>query len=217
MHTSRCHSKEGDKHTAWTNAEVLRYWQVLPSRFENFVRLVNWLREIILHPTNHPQVMAAVFGRVKVLACSAVREGNELQEDIVTDVLDESGRLIDGAPGVEFAKQFEDALLALEGISGTEAFFEEWNETGRSWAALLDCKNSGKPELEDLAHQVQRLDLSVLRAAANTKHIEFYARKVTQEEEECAMLSCPLLTCSSEEPAKGPARGSECELVSKKT
>ncbi len=76
--------------------------------------------------------------------------------------LDEVGSLTSAA--TPLAVQFDKDLRLLEGISGTETFFEEWNNNSNSWSSLfLD---------EDMTDLLVRLDAAMLRAVSWDKMFE---------------------------------------------
>ena len=69
------------------------------TRYENHVRLVGWLKDIILFPTEHVQACAAVFGDLTVVAHPRAPADRRLGEPLRLQVLDESGRIVQGRGG----------------------------------------------------------------------------------------------------------------------
>ena len=112
------------------NLVLLKKWRMLPMDMELQVRRFKWLQAMVRHPDANEQAVAAIFGRVEVKgdnwnrSCSALTaEGH-----------------IDRAFAGAHLLAFEEAVLAFEGISGTEDLFEAWAQYGRSWKALLLSK-----------------------------------------------------------------------------
>ena len=56
-----CHT-DGDKKVAMSNADVLRYWRILPCREELRVRRLKWYQKIAAWPENNSHVLGAWFG-----------------------------------------------------------------------------------------------------------------------------------------------------------
>ena len=66
MMEGKAHTKKGNRHSKMTSAEVFSFWGILPLRFENLVRTFGWLKDIILKPGHHRQLIAAVWGDMSV-------------------------------------------------------------------------------------------------------------------------------------------------------
>ena len=48
-------------HTQLSHCQVLKHWNFLPFRYENYVRILGWLKEATLYPEDHKQLIAACF------------------------------------------------------------------------------------------------------------------------------------------------------------
>ena len=131
---------------ALSNVKLLQKWRVLPLHLEVHARRLRWLQTILRKPWDNEQVTAALFGTMNV-------EGVNWNRELPS--LDSHGKLSTWAPALAHA--FEDALLAFEGISGSEGFFEAWNAVGRSWKVLLLSK--------PLQLQLDKLDAKLLLAS----------------------------------------------------
>jgi len=123
-----------------TNATIRKTWRVLPIAVELGVRIFKWLQDMTRFPAAHSQTIAALFGDLP---------GDEEK------TLNDAGQL--HALANPWAKMFEEKIRYYEHVSGTETFFEVWNDTGQSWTALF-CD-------PDVREEFQRVDPKVLRAA----------------------------------------------------
>ena len=114
--------------------------------FTDAIRRVKWLRQIIIHPVEHRQLVAALWGDFCIDGVVKVQ------------TLDKEGHIQEHAPGSAFALSSERALNYYRGISGTEAFFETWDAKEASWKTLITCKGQDS----ELFHQVLYLDPNIL-------------------------------------------------------
>ena len=144
--SGECVSTEAKHGIAMSNTRLLQKWKILPLHMELHARRVRWLKATLQRPWDNEQVTAAIFGSMEVTGNGAAW---------CLPSLDEAGHLCSSAPALAFA--FQDALLAYEGISGTESFFEAWSESGRSWKVLLISK--------PLQLLLDKLDAKLLLAA----------------------------------------------------
>ena len=149
-----CHEVEEDgKHKSWSDNQVLWYWKILPMWHEDAVRRIGWLKAMIMQPGEHSQVVAAVFGNLTVSHGTA--------ELMSSSILDEVGRIKRESVESSFACLFEDSIMMYKDISGTEELFEQWQEWGESWRAILNAN-----ELDSqLMHYIEMFDPSIFRAA----------------------------------------------------
>ena len=154
-------------HDSLPNIEVLKKWKILPLYYEDCVRRTAWLRNMVLYPQDHEQVVSSLFGD---MICEAADDwflaGKTKVRKLVLQVLDEDGQIITNAPGAEYATAFYKAIRIFEGISGTEPFFEIWAETNYSMLVLLNCSSADGDDL--LRHYLQNFDPTILRSAFYT-------------------------------------------------
>ena len=118
---------------------VLKAWRILPARGELAVRGLKWLQQIVANPKINEQLISAIWGDL-------VHGSDE------NKTLDAHDRLRPKAS--PFAKNMASHLQMYEGISGTEDFFELWQESGQSWTQLLSN--------EDLKDALSRIDAQIL-------------------------------------------------------
>ena len=91
---------------ALTNLALLKKWRLLPLHWELAARKVGWLKSMLMRPGSSEQVLASVFGTIKVTGDGWVRE---------IPTLDENGHISKFCPG-SLAVAFEQSLLLYEGI-----------------------------------------------------------------------------------------------------
>eukprot|EP00959_Pyramimonas_sp_CCMP1952_P452272 9466289-Pyramimonas_sp.AAC.1 len=140
--------------TSWTgphvktmsNLELLREWKILPARGELAIRRIRWLQQMLRHRFANQQTLTALFGHL----------GGE------RPTLDLEGHLRpDANPWV---LQLAANLEMYRGLSGTESFFEQWQDMNDSWFSIFE-------ENSEPAHEFLRIDPSLLRAAAFTSKL----------------------------------------------
>ncbi|CAK0875338.1 unnamed protein product, partial [Prorocentrum cordatum] len=105
-----------------TNKQLMKRWGVVPSKAALAMQRIRWLQDMVRHPLAHQQVIAALWGHL---------------EDEPSPIDIEGKLTVSTSP---FARQFTRDLMLLEGISGTEDFFEEWALVGRAWQELWSCE-----------------------------------------------------------------------------
>ena len=64
MEQGRACSWVGDRARAMSSYELLRRWRLLPARFEDAVRRVRWLQDMLRSPEANQQVVASLWGSV---------------------------------------------------------------------------------------------------------------------------------------------------------
>jgi len=140
MLKGKAHSFVSGKHTQLTRLEVFRKWRILPTKVEVGLRKVKWLQACIARPIPNEQFVAAVFG--EVLGFHTLKQDGSLDAGVANP----------------FALSFAESLEMFRGLSGTEDFFELWEECGRSWVELLCVPDS------DVGDALCRMDVKILRA-----------------------------------------------------
>ena len=109
-------SNEDEHDTAMRNEEVFRTWKILPIEYELMVQRVKSLQSMIQHKKANAQIVAAIWGTLVVHdseKCKTTRFHSF-----------RNGNITDQAPII--AKMFQQAVECYRGVSGTETFFEEW-------------------------------------------------------------------------------------------
>ena len=105
---------------SWTNDQLLHKWRVLPARTEIAIRRVKWWQAMTEHNHAHLQTMAAIWGQLPDEAPTLTTEGSL-------------------APTANpFAVAFSEDLHLFAGLSGTEDFFELWEEKNFSVISIFD-------------------------------------------------------------------------------
>ena len=160
------------------NFELLSRWRILPFHLFLAQRRLGWLQAMLRHPESSEQTIAAIFGRMEVWTSEWRVELNSLGP---------LGKLSDDYAS-PFAAAFVDAIEWYSGISGSESFFEKWQEYGDSVRALILCKPLTAAFLAldaDLLTAAFRADASFGEAALH--------REKRQEGTGCERWECGLL------------------------
>ena len=128
-------------HRHWlTNPQLLHKWRVVPARAEIAIRRVKWWQAMTEHNHAHLQTMAAIWGQLPDEAQTLTAEG----------FLAPTANL--------YAVAFSDDLHLFEELSGTEDFFEIWEEKHLSVVSVFDD--------EDVRDAFQRTDFKLMRTKA---------------------------------------------------
>ena len=125
---------------SWTNAQLLHKWKVLPARAEIAIRRVKWWQASTEHDHAHLQTMAAIWGQRPGEAQTLTAEGSQ------------------SPPANLFAVAFSEDPHLFAGLSGTEDFFELWEEKQFSVVSIFDD--------EDVRDSFHRTDFKLMRTAA---------------------------------------------------
>jgi hypothetical protein len=178
---------EAGKHSSDSRIEVLKTWRQLPLQFEDSVRRLSWLKEMVAFPSDHKQITAAIFGTFELYN----NTDPQRSKDLKLNILDTDGHIVASAPGAEFAMAFQAAIECYRDISGTEDFFETWEESGCSWTTLLGASEVGGDDL--LLHYLSNLDPSLLRSAFFTGNLALQYRMTipseADEHHECLLCT----------------------------
>ncbi len=96
---------DGHNYRGMPNEALMKKWRIMPARGELIRRRIKWLQQMMEKPELHRQAIAAIWGHLP-----------EFEGPTVT----EEGLLDEGTN--PYAKEFYDAVWALEGVSGTDVF-----------------------------------------------------------------------------------------------
>ena len=178
----RAHQVAEDKHTAWSNHDVLRYWKILPTKYELACRRIRWLQDMVRLPEEHSHIISCLWGKAKFEKLGS---------------LNELGHLTQEAPWLAY--QISEDLATTEGLETAHNFWQGWNEQGRSWKAVFMDEN--------ISHDLMTIDPNELRAkftkgafgegvvGEEADELELMAR--LEKPHACNLLCADQTSCSS--------------------